>query len=157
MVALLALTAFAAAVTGLTNPTVAAGSSGASQQAGSPYTMPVATLSSGGALFPNGSFAILGEPTVGITENAQYTLLVGTVAVLAHATAVPIPGDFDGDGDVDLDDFPFFVDCLAGPDTLPSPTPPTTPQKCLEVFDFFVDNDVDVEDFAGFQVSFTGP
>ena len=58
--------------------------------------------------------------------------------------------DFDGDGDVDLDDYVFFPDCMAGPDTPPDPSS-TTEAQCLEAFDFDADNDVDLENFAAFQ------
>jgi hypothetical protein len=66
------------------------------------------------------------------------------------------PGDFDGDGDVDLNDYQVFTDCMAGPNASPNPAPPITPQDCLDVFDFDIDNDLDLPDFAGFQASFTG-
>jgi hypothetical protein len=66
-------------------------------------------------------------------------------------------GDFDRDGDVDLDDYPFFADCLAGPDITPSPTlPDVTVQECLDAFDSEPDGDVDFVDFAPFQKAFTG-
>lgn len=68
----------------------------------------------------------------------------------------PGDGDFDHDGDVDLDDYGFFPDCLAGPDAMPEPTEPVTPQRCLIAFDFDVDEDVDLADFRGFQQAFTG-
>jgi hypothetical protein len=67
-----------------------------------------------------------------------------------------LPGDSDGDGDVDLDDFANFAECLNGPDALPNPTPPPTPEECLDYFDFDGDSDVDLDDFEEFQVAFTG-
>jgi len=63
-------------------------------------------------------------------------------------------GDFDGDGDVDLTDFAYLVDCLDGPMTTPTPTPPTTAAECLSVFDFDVDADVDLADVGAFQPVF---
>ena|GEM_PF-2938904 len=60
-------------------------------------------------------------------------------------------GDFDEDGDVDLDDFAVFIDCLAGPDETPSPTPPVSPNDCLDAFDFDEDGDVDLLNFADFR------
>ena len=71
--------------------------------------------------------------------------------------AARITGDFDGDGDVDVDDYFVFSDCMGGPGTVPSPTPPTTALECLDAFDFEPDSDVDLGDFAGFQHAYTGP
>lgn len=65
---------------------------------------------------------------------------------------VPIPGDFDGDGIVNLQDYAGFVDCMGDPGEAPSPMPPTTAQKCLEVFDVDADADVDLRDFAAFRI-----
>ena len=65
-------------------------------------------------------------------------------------------GDHDGDGDVDLDDYVAFEDCLNGPNSWPNPTPPTTPQGCLDWFNSDADWDVDLQDSALFQASFTG-
>ena len=83
--------------------------------------------------------------------------LDGTVDDSDNLVAIlPVPGDADGDGDVDLDDYALFSDCLNGPDSWPDPTPPTTPQDCLDAFNFDADFDVDLADFAGFQAVFTG-
>ncbi len=72
-------------------------------------------------------------------------------------TSSPLPGDFDSDGDVDLDDGAVFVDCLAGPRALPTPTDPqVTASQCLDVFDVDADEDVDLVDFVSFQEGFTG-
>jgi uncharacterized repeat protein (TIGR01451 family) len=59
-------------------------------------------------------------------------------------------GDFNADCLIDLADHTGFVDCLAGPDVAPAPTPPTTAQECLDVFDFDGDGDVDMEDEGAF-------
>ncbi|MHC4090289.1 MAG: hypothetical protein ACYSVY_08425 [Planctomycetota bacterium] len=48
------------------------------------------TLTSGGAVFADGSYAIIGQSIIGTTSNAQYTLEVGAVAVLAHLTVATI-------------------------------------------------------------------
>jgi hypothetical protein len=61
-------------------------------------------------------------------------------------------GDADQDGDVDQDDFVVLVECLAGPDAIPSPPPPMTVEECLEVFDFDEDGDIDLRDFADFRL-----
>ncbi|MCP4589582.1 MAG: right-handed parallel beta-helix repeat-containing protein, partial [bacterium] len=68
-----------------------------------------------------------------------------------------VKGDFDDDTRVNLDDYPDFADCLAGPGTAPSPTLPTTTQRCLDVFDFDEDGDVDLMDHRGFQSAFDVP
>ncbi|MCK4658684.1 MAG: tandem-95 repeat protein [Phycisphaerae bacterium] len=57
------------------------------------------------------------------------------------------PGDFNGDGNIDLLDYAQFWPCLNGPqEGLAWP-------EC-DVFDFEPDNDVDLSDFAGFQLVF---
>ena len=65
-------------------------------------------------------------------------------------------GDFDIDGDVDLDDFAALFDCLAGPDTAPTPTAPECAQTCLDAFDLDNDGDCDADDFAALALLFTG-
>ena len=62
----------------------------------------------------------------------------------------PVPGDFSGDCTTDLTDYASFFDCAAGPDQLPDPPAPITPQQCLDTFDFDNDNDVDLHDFGVF-------
>ena len=57
-------------------------------------------------------------------------------------------GDADGDGDVDLDDLMGFVDCLGGPDG-------GYAEPSCEVFDFELDGDIDLVDFAAMQGVFT--
>jgi hypothetical protein len=69
----------------------------------------------------------------------------------------PVPGDFDGDGDVDSDDYVNYDDCSAGPDASPAPViPDATESDCLNAFDQDDDNDIDLQDFAAFQLGFTG-
>jgi hypothetical protein len=58
-------------------------------------------------------------------------------------------GNYDGDEDIDSEDFAALPDCLTGPDgglLLPG----------CRVFDFDIDGDSDLVDFAGFQAAFTG-
>ena len=56
--------------------------------------------------------------------------------------------DFDADGAVDLDDMNAFDSCMGGPED----------QLAIgcEVFDSDRDVDVDLADFAAFQVAFIG-
>ncbi|MCK4340182.1 MAG: hypothetical protein KAY37_00475 [Phycisphaerae bacterium] len=60
----------------------------------------------------------------------------------------PMLGDWNGDGYVDLVDFAALEDCLDGPDGGLEPG--------CDCFDFNDDEDADLEDFAGFQLVFTG-
>jgi hypothetical protein len=52
------------------------------------------------------------------------------------------PGDADGDGDVETDDFVAFPPCMTGPGGTAAP-------ECV-LYDFDVDGDVDLEDYAEF-------
>lgn len=70
-------------------------------------------------------------------------------------TMVLRPGDADLDGDVDLGDIQVFMDCMGGVAETPSPVlPRMTPDKCLDLFDFGADHDVDLADFARLQKGF---
>lgn len=62
--------------------------------------------------------------------------------------------DFDCDGDTDLADYGGLADCLAGPNTDPSPAPPGTIDDCLSAFDADTDMDVDLWDHAAFLAQF---
>jgi hypothetical protein len=66
--------------------------------------------------------------------------------------AETLSGDADADGDVDLRDYRKFEECLSDS----GPKGETPGPSCLEPFDFDDDADVDVADFAGFQMAFTG-
>lgn len=59
-------------------------------------------------------------------------------------------GDFDADGAVDASDFSRFADCLAGPQAAPAPLAAEV-QACREAFDFDMDRDIDLDDFATLQ------
>ena len=61
-----------------------------------------------------------------------------------------IPGDLDDDGDVDVDDLDLFAGCMHGPDI------PELSQPCGRGH-FDLDPDLDLNDFLGFQIEFTGP
>ena len=67
-----------------------------------------------------------------------------------------VDGDFEDDGDGDLDDYMALADFLAGPDEPPTPAAPECVDACLRGFDMNDDGDVDLADFAGFEVVFTG-
>ena len=59
-------------------------------------------------------------------------------------------GDLDCDRSVDLTDFSQWAACMTGPDNGPYP-------ETCEAFDFNADNDVDVDDFRGFQLTLAHP
>ena len=66
------------------------------------------------------------------------------------------PADVDDDGDLDADDYAYFADCLAGPDSDPNASM-TSVQDCLDAFDHDGDEDIDTLDFQAFQATFTAP
>ncbi|NOX59432.1 MAG: hypothetical protein GXP29_11330 [Planctomycetes bacterium] len=69
-----------------------------------------------------------------------------------------VAGDGDGDGNVDADDLPAFADCLFGPGATPMPTAAGwDTQKCLDVFNFTIDADVDLEDYASMLEAVAAP
>jgi hypothetical protein len=65
-------------------------------------------------------------------------------------------GDFNDDGSVDLQDAAGLVDCLNGPGAAPDPAVSECANLCLDAFDDDNDNDVDLNDAAGFQILFDG-
>ncbi len=97
-----------------------------------------------------GQFATVNLPSA---PNRRFGLTVEPTRAVFRAAE---KGDWDIDGDIDVSDYAVFSDCMAGPGTAPSPTPPTTPSDCLEVFDFDTDADVDLRDADSFAQSFTG-
>ena len=65
--------------------------------------------------------------------------------------------DFDDGGNLGVDDYLAFEDCLGGPNVVPNPQVSECVNACLAAFDSDADTDVDLKDFAEFQVAFTGP
>ncbi|MBN1511470.1 MAG: immunoglobulin domain-containing protein [Phycisphaerae bacterium] len=91
-----------------------------------------------------------------LTDDGHYdVVLTDSCGSLVSATArltVRLFGDVDDDGDVDLDDYGVFPDCMAGPNATPAPSlPGMTATTCIQAFDFDIDDDVDLADFASFQ------
>ena len=81
--------------------------------------------------------------------------LAGNVDDLSNLILIePVPGDFSGDCVTSLVDYAPFFDCMGGPDLPPIPSAPTTPQQCLDAFDFDNDNDIDARDFGRFSEVF---
>jgi surface-anchored protein len=85
----------------------------------------------------------------GFTEPGLYEVVIQVSAPVVYPR-----GDANCDTDIDGDDFVLLPDCWAGPETLPSPTPPTGIQQCFNWFDFDGDFDADLEDAAAFQAAF---
>jgi hypothetical protein len=64
-------------------------------------------------------------------------------------------GDWDNDSNVDIDDFQAFEDCMGGPGLTPDPSSGLgCASTCNGVFDADLDDDMDMGDFAEFQVQF---
>lgn len=62
-----------------------------------------------------------------------------------------VVGDFNGDGMVTLADYAGLVDCLGGPEGEPTPMRAGCAGVCLSAFDLDFDDDVDLQDVAGFM------
>lgn len=71
------------------------------------------------------------------------------ISVARTLTVSNCPGDCDGDGDIDADDIADLPACMSGPML-------GTSQGC-GCFDINDDGGVDLGDWAGFQLDFTGP
>ena len=95
-------------------------------------------LSTGGTYELSGT---IGQPDAG-------EMLGGTYALTGGFWFGQVPGDCNYDGNVDLDDFVGFEPCLLGPGG-------GLGANC-ECFDMDDNGDVDLSDFAEFQVAFTG-
>lgn len=67
--------------------------------------------------------------------------------VLVQQPTVVTLGDWDNDGDQDKADFAHFVDCLAGPGAVPTPSLADCADACIDTFDADGDSDVDLKDF----------
>ena len=86
------------------------------------------------------------EPEPGATDlDGHARILCGRVDMGTYESGI---GDFDCDDVVRLIDFAHWDACMTGPDA--GPYPPG-----CELFDFELDNDVDLDDFAGFLSVFT--
>lgn len=64
-------------------------------------------------------------------------------------------GDFDASGEVAGADYNAIADCLRGPGIHPAPAVATIAQ-CRAAFDFDMDRDIDLHDYATFQQVFGG-
>lgn len=64
-------------------------------------------------------------------------------------------GDSDDDGKLDMRDFSDLANCYSGAANIPGFQAPTV--ECNRVFDYNLDMDVDMSDYAIFESVFTGP
>lgn len=109
------------------------------------YTIGRHTVDGGGAMFGSGaSYEVSGtaaQPDAGILAAGGYTLTGG-------AWFGQVRGDCNNDSGINLFDAESIENCLLGPEAGLTPG-----CQCL---DFDDDGDVDVQDFIGFQASFSG-
>ena len=92
-------------------------------------------------------FAETGYPTFFTKEGAPLT--AGGKAPMIELTLAPT-GDANGNSLRDLIDFGALERCMDGPDLLPLPPAPHSTEKCLFLFDFDEDGDVDLQDYNHF-------
>jgi len=93
----------------------------------------------------NAIFILIDDGATNYRDSAEFTLMF-TLSFTGQAD-----GDFNDNGFVDLEDVGLLADCLTGP-LLPSG--PACMSVCLGVFDFDVDRDLDLMDFARLQMDF---
>lgn len=96
-------------------------------------------------------FAETGFPTFFTKEGAP--LVVGGRAPLLEITLTST-GDANGNGNRDVADVGSLEKCMDGPDLLPLAPSPLSTDRCLFLFDFDEDGDVDIMDFGAFARRF---
>jgi hypothetical protein len=85
------------------------------------------------------------------SDHGQISLVeaaVDDLTVTVYYCSAAAPGDANRDGLINLEDHAVFAQCMSGPTT----DPPADPPNCLNTFDFDMDTNVDLEDFATFQI-----
>lgn len=108
---------------------------------------------------PGDEFEIVSAGTVSgafssVTADGRYCVSYAPASVTIALAGF---GDITLDCAVDMADYAYFEDCAAGPGVSPNPAlPGVTVQDCLDTFDSDADGDVDLKDFARFQLAFTG-
>jgi hypothetical protein len=91
----------------------------------------------------------------GVTVAARENLDCNDNTILDECE--PGSGDMNGDGYVDALDYPALPVCMTGP-CEPGPcVPPLFTDECCILVDADEDGDVDLEDFAAFQLAFGSP
>ena len=104
------------------------------------------TIDGGGAMQSTGGdfelSATIGQPDAGVMSGGDFEMTGGFWFSV-------VVGDCNSDGTVNLLDYESFLTCVTGPNG-----GPVSPECAC--FDFNDDDDVDLLDFAAFQVSFTG-
>jgi hypothetical protein len=97
---------------------------------------------------------VSGVPTKGGAFQALVVIEDQRVPPRTDSKMIPITiltnvfGDIDQDGDADLDDYALFAFCMEQPPAL---------GECVSTFDVNGNEIMDLEDFAAFQLAFTGP
>jgi hypothetical protein len=96
----------------------------------------------------------------GLQPSLPFTLRFANVPVRGGEfppTPTPASGDFDEDSDVDGEDAAAFAACSGGPQRRPAPDDPTITiceVDCFNALDFDDDMDIDLADFADFQMEY---
>lgn len=96
------------------------------------------------------------------TRTGMFDGALGDVEILAALGYEPLdldgpePGNFDGDGLLELSDFAQVAGCLTGPCGSPPCEPSLYVDPCCAIANSDNDGDVDLKDFAAFQLAFTG-
>lgn len=110
------------------------------------------TFDGGGGFSAGGDFELegaVGQPDAGTVMTGGDFTLRGGFWPGGGAGAEPCVGDLDGNGQTDLEDYTIFAGCMEG-----------TRQPLMlgcEAADIDTDGDVDLGDFALFQVAFGCP
>lgn len=95
-----------------------------------------------------------------LEDSQTFTVLLTNVSVRGGGFPpqnIPASGDFSGDGLVGPADHAALVECMNGPERRPEPNDPTITTcevHCHNAHDFDDDLDIDLLDFAEFQVAF---
>lgn len=99
------------------------------------------------------TFVLRDDGSTVYATSAPFTMSFTNVPVRPAGTSAD--GDFDESGFADIGDMEALSLCAAGPDVMPDPDDPgvtTCVVECLNTFDFDDDRDVDLADYAEFQI-----
>jgi alpha-tubulin suppressor-like RCC1 family protein len=112
--------------------------------------------SAGGGTISGATTPLLTITAAGVADAGEYDVVVSNAcgsatsqtAALGVNAPCSVPGDVNGDCHVGLTDYASFPGCMYGPNV-------PYPNGC-GLFDLNLDNDVDLGDFAEFEIAFTG-
>ncbi len=112
----------------------------------STITIDCAATDAAGARLNNGSLIILGEPLVGVTQNADFVVSMSAVYCFEAAPSQTgcsfNCGDLNGDAEFDLADFGIFQQCFDA-----------EPAGICQCADLNIDASIDLIDFGLFVAS----